>query len=178
VLEDTQVASPDYRHFALQRIPSKSPDTPLLASRLSPLGSYSPITAITLRILADLAKKNWQDNADVSIPEEDITCLRDAVQLALKNGPLVAHGGRNMGGDEMLFGRAGLLWVLLNVRAHKFDQETQRALSPVLETIPELIRVIIDAGKLGSKEYIEKNGDQGAHPLMYAWMEDHYCFGA
>jgi hypothetical protein len=33
-------------------------------------------------------------------------------------------------------------------------------LSPVLEAIPELIRVIVDAGRQGSKEYTEKNGAQ------------------
>jgi hypothetical protein len=136
------------------------------------------MTAITLRILADLAKRDWQDNAGATISEEDLNCLRDAVQLALKNGPLVTHDGRNMGGDEMLYGRSGLLWLLLNIRAHRFNQETQESLKPVLETIPELIRVIVDAGKEGSKDYIEKNGDKNAHPLMYAWMEGHYCFGA
>jgi hypothetical protein len=177
-LADFQVASPDYRHLALQRIPPDSPGTPLLASRLSPLGSSSPVTAILLRMLADLAKKNWQDNSGVNMSEEDIACLRDAVHLALKNEPLVPHDGRKLGGDEMLYGRGGLLWVLLNVRAHKFDHETEKALSSVLETIPELIRVIIDSGKQGSTEYIEKHGDQGAQPLMYAWMENHYCFGA
>jgi hypothetical protein len=83
-----------------------------------------------------------------------------------------------MGGDEMLYGRAGLLWALLNVRAHQFDDETQKALSPVLNKIPELLRVMIDAGRQGSKDYNQKNGDPDAHPLMYAWMEGHYCFGA
>ncbi|KAJ5774462.1 hypothetical protein N7457_009358 [Penicillium paradoxum] len=178
VLEDPTVNSPDYHNYALQRIPSSLPDTPLLASRLSPIGSSSPMTAVSLRILATLAKTHWQKNADVSIAREDITCLHDAVQLALNNEPLVAHDGRRMGGDEMLFGRAGLLWALLNIRAHNFDQETQNLLLPVLETIPEFIRVVVDAGQQGSREYIEKNGHKDAHPLMYAWVEGYYCFGA
>lgn len=178
VLEDPKLAPLDYRQFALRRIPSNPPDTPLLASRLSPLGSSSPTTAIVLLILAGLAKNDWQENSGVRIPGEYITSLRDAVGLALKNDPLVEHDGRKMGGDEMLFGRVGLLWALLNIRAHRFEQETQRALSPLLETIPELIQVIIDAGKQGSKEYIQKHGNDAAHPLMYAWIEGYYCFGA
>ncbi|KAJ5385135.1 hypothetical protein N7517_003046 [Penicillium concentricum] len=178
VLEDHKAASIDYRRYALERIPSSLPDTPLLASRLSPVGSSSPVTAVTLRILGTFAKNNWQDGANVSITKEDITCLHDATQWALKNEPLVPHDGRKMGGDEMLFGRAGLLWALLNVRAHHFDQETQEVLSPVLGAIPELIRVIVDAGREGSKEYTEKNGAQHAHPLMYAWIEGYYGFGA
>lgn len=137
------------------------------------------MTAVTLRILRTFAKNNWQDSANISIAREDITCLHEAMQWALKNEPLVANdSGRKMGGDEMLFGRAGLLWALLNIRAHHFDQETQEVLSPVLEAIPELIRVIVDAGRQGSKEYTEKSGAQDAHPLMYAWMEGHYGFGA
>lgn len=178
VLKDHKAASLDYRCYALQRIPSSLPDTPLLASRLSPVGSSSPITAIALRILATFSKNDWQGGDNVSIAREDITCLHEAMQCALSNEPLVTHDGRKMGGDEMLFGRAGLLWTLLNVRAHNFDQETRGFLSPVLGAIPELIRVIVDAGRQGSKEYTEKNGAQDAHPLMYAWMEGHYCFGA
>lgn len=178
MLEDPKATTLDYRRYALQRIPSSLPDTPLLASRLSPIGSSSPVTAVTLRILGTLANNDWQDSANVSIAREDITCLHQATQWALKNEPLVAHDGRKMGGDEVLFGRSGLLWFLLNVRAHRFDQETQELLSPVLEAIPELVRVIVDAGQQGSKEYTEKNGANDAHPLMYAWMEGHYCFGA
>ncbi|KAJ5551335.1 hypothetical protein N7461_006033 [Penicillium sp. DV-2018c] len=178
VLDDGTAASPDYRRYALQRIPSSLPDAPLLASRLSPVGSSSPMTAVTLRILATLAKQGWQSNSNVSVASEDITCLHDAVQLALKNEPVVPHDGRKMGGDEMLFGRAGLLWTLLNIRAHQFDQKSKHALSPALEAIPELIRVIVDAGRQGSRAYIEKNGDENAHPLMYVWMEGYYGFGA
>ncbi|KGO76557.1 hypothetical protein PITC_088360 [Penicillium italicum] len=178
VLEDPKVTSFNYLRYALQRIPSSLPDTPLLASRLSPVGSCSPVTAVILRILGTLAKNDWQDSANFSIAREDIACLHEAMQWALKNEPLVAHNGRMMGGDEMLFGRAGLLWALLNVRAHNFDQETLEALSPVLGAIPELIRVIVDAGRQGSKEYTEKNEAQDAHPLMYAWIEGYYCFGA
>jgi hypothetical protein len=136
------------------------------------------MTAVTLRILSVVANTNWQTDAKPSLSQEDINCLDDATNLALKNGPLVSHDDRNMGGDEMLYGRAGLLWALLNVRAHQFDDETQKALSPVLNKIPELLRVIINAGRQGSKDYIQKNGGQDAHPLMYAWMEGHYCFGA
>jgi len=178
VIANAGEPSPDYRQHALQRIPPGFPDIALRPSRLSPAGSFSPIAALILRILSAVAKTNWQTDAKPGLSQEDITCLDDATKLALKNGPLVSHDDRNMGGDEMLYGRAGLLWVLLNVSAHRFEDETQKALSPVLERIPELLRVIIDAGRQNSKDYIQKNGEQDAHPLMYAWMEGHYCFGA
>ena len=170
--------SPDYRQCALLRTPSEFPDTPLRASRLSPAGSFSPLTGVVLRILASAAETNWNKNAKLGIPLEDITCLLDSINLALRNGPLVAHDDHIMGGDDMLYGRAGLLWALLNIRSHQYDQETESALSPVMEAIPDLIRAIIDAGRQGSKDYVEKHGEHDAHPLMYTWIPGHYFFGA
>ncbi|KAJ5672114.1 hypothetical protein N7507_001241 [Penicillium longicatenatum] len=178
VLNEESSPQLDYRQLALERIPSEFPGLPLLSSRLSPAGSFSPLTGVTLRAFSELAKTDWERESKPSISQQDIACLYDAANLALKNGPLVPHDGRNMGGDEMLYGRAGLLWVLLNMRAHQFNDETQKSLGPVFETIPRLVDVIIDSGRQGSKAYIEKNGAEGAHPLMYAWMEEHYCFGA
>lgn len=178
MISDAGEPSPDYLQHALQRIPAGLPDIALRPSRLSPAGSFSPVTAVALRILSAVANSNWETDVKPILSQEEITCLDDATNLALKNGPLVPHDGRNMGGDEMLYGRGGLLWALLNVRAHQFRDETQKALSPVLEKIPDLLDVIIDAGRQGSNDFIQKNGDQDAHPLMYAWMEGHYCFGA
>ncbi|KAJ5948717.1 hypothetical protein N7454_002024 [Penicillium verhagenii] len=178
VLNEDDDSQLQYRQLALDRLPLAFPDIPLLPSRLSPLGSFSPIAGVTLRVLSAIAKSDWERNSKPNVSQQDITCLLDAANLALENGPLVRHDGRNMGGDEMLFGRAGLLWVLLNIRTHQFGEETQKALGPVFETIPKLVDVIVDSGRQGSKAYIEKNGAQDAHPLMYAWMEGHYCFGA
>jgi hypothetical protein len=109
---------------------------------------------------------------------ELIVYLKDAVNLALKNDFIVPHGEHRLGGDEMLYGRAGLLWLLLNVRAHQFSDETQTALDRVLDMIPQLIRVIVEAGRDGSRDYVSKHGQKDAHSLMYAWMEGHYAFGA
>ncbi|KAJ5585089.1 uncharacterized protein N7459_004889 [Penicillium hispanicum] len=168
----------DYRRYALQRIPSGFPDAPLRASRLSAAASLSPLPGVILRILATVAQTNWDQDARPCLSLEDITCLLDATNLALRNGCVFTHDDQVMGADDMLYGRAGLLWALLNVRAHRYDKETERALSPVMETIPDLIRVIIDAGRQGSNDYIDKHGAQDAHPLMYTWLPGHYFFGA
>lgn len=125
-----------------------------------------------------MAQTNWQSHSKPSLAEEDINLLYDAANLALQNGHLVPHGDQKMGGDEMLYGRAGLLWVLLNIRAHEFDESTQKALSPIFDTIPRMVDVIIDAGRQGAKEYIQEHGEMEAHPLMYPWMEGRYSFGA
>jgi len=178
VLVDGSKQSPDYRAFALQRIPSGFPDCPLLPSRLSPAGSFSPIAAASLHVLSTVAKAHWKTESKPSLSAEDINLLQDAAKLALENGHLVPHDDRKMGGDEMLYGRAGLLWTLLNIRSHEFDEATQEALSPVFATIPGLVDVIVDAGRQGAKEYTAEHGDSDAHPLMYPWMEGRYCFGA
>lgn len=136
------------------------------------------MTAVTLHILSAVAESNWGSDTKPSLTPELITCLHDAVGLALKNEAIVPHGEHRMGGDEMLYGRAGLLWLLLNVRAHRFSEETGSALTPVLGMVPQLIRVIVEAGRAGSKDYVQKHGKKDAHPLMYAWMEGHYGFGA
>ncbi|KAJ5157368.1 uncharacterized protein N7482_008468 [Penicillium canariense] len=177
VLAREKAASLNFRQYALQRIPSGLPDIPLRPSRLSPGGSFSPLAAVTLHILSAVAETNWELDARPSLPQEDIICLHDAVNLALKNGPIVLHDDRKMGGDEMLYGRAGLLWALLNVRAHRFSEESEKALAPVFAMVPQLICSIIDAGRECSKCYIQEHGDKDAHPLMYAWMEGYYCFG-
>ncbi|KAJ5239320.1 hypothetical protein N7468_003939 [Penicillium chermesinum] len=164
--------SPNYRQYALDRIPPGFPETPLIPSRLSTC-SLSPLGAVILRILASVAKTNWGKDSKPSIAKEDIATLEQVTQLALQNGPLVPHNGRNMGETSFW-----LLWALLNIRAHEYDDETRLSLAPVLGQIPKLLDAIIDAGRQGSQTYIENNGEDSAHPLMYAWMEGHYAFGA
>lgn len=151
---------------------------PLMPSRLSPAGSLSPMTAVSLHILYAVAQSNWGKDAKPSLAQELIAYLLDALNLAMQNGAVVLHNDRRMGGDEMLYGRAGLLWLLLNVRAYKFSAETETALHPVLNMIPQLIHVIIEAGREGSKDYVQTHGEKDAHPLMYPWMEGYYAFGA
>lgn len=176
LLSDANAPSPDYLQYALDRIPKGFPTAPLIPSRLS-TSSLSPVPGVVLRIFAAVAQTHWGVDSKPSISEEDINCLEEATQISLKNGHLVHHNGNNMGGDELLFGRAGLLWALLNVRAHQYDDKTQKALVPLLQLIPKLIDTIVDAGREGSRLFTEKNGEENAHPLMYAWMEGHYAFG-
>lgn len=178
ILEDKTTPSPDYRQRALQRIPEGLPDFPLRADKLSPAGSFCTVTPVILRTLATVARANWKPDAILSLPREDIAVLQAATSQALKNGPILPQADGVVGGEDMLYGRAGLLWILVNIRAHRYDEETSKSLSPVLETIPDLVRVIIEAGRHGSKEYTQKHGADDAHPLMYPWKEGYYFFGA
>lgn len=163
-------SSIDFREIAQQRIPPQGPNIELLPGRLSPIGSSSPLAACVVRILA-AASYGIKVNAD------DIELLQEAVNVALQNGPIVPHGGRMMGGDEVLFGRAGLLWAILNIREHRLDDQTRAALQPIFDAVPNLIDAMVDAGRQGRKDYVDKNGSEEALPLMWTWMEGHYGLG-
>lgn len=169
--QDGETNPPDFRKYADERIFPNGPDLPLLPSRISPLGSLSPIPAAVLRIVA-AAESNG------AVSKDDIQCLHEAVGMALKNGHIVPHAGDNLGGDEILYGRAGLLWSILNIRAHKFDDETQKALDPLYEAVPKLVDVIIEGGRQGTKDCAKQYGEKDTLPLMYMWMEGYYCLGA
>lgn len=168
--KDDEPSPPDFRKDANERIHS-GPELPLIPSRLSPLGSLSPIPAAVLRILAAATPNS-------TVSKDDIQCLHQAADLALKNGHIVPHNGENLGGDEILYGRAGLLWSILNIRAHKFDGDTEKALSPLYESIPRLVDVIIEGGRQGARDCAKLYGDKDTVPLMYMWMEGYYCLGA
>lgn len=143
------------------------------AAMLSPVGSSSCLTAVVLRILAVT-----EGDANGTVSKDDITCLEKAVGLALASPRMVSHRGKTMGCDEVLYGRAGLLWALVNLRAHMFDQATTDALVPIFESVPKLVDVLINSGRQGSEVYIKEYGEQTALPLMWEWMEGRFGLGA
>ncbi|KAF7597487.1 LanC-like protein 2 [Aspergillus hancockii] len=154
----------DFGQLARERIVSRGPDIPLQPGRLSPLGSSSPVAATVMRILAAATSGS-------AVSDEDITCLQEAVKLALRNGHMVLHGGETTGGDEFIYGRAGLLWSILNLRLQKFQGDAQKHLQRVFDAVPDLVDVIIDAGRQGRKDYIKEHGEEEALPLMWSWKK-------
>lgn len=172
-LADKDSAAP-FRKIVNERILPHGPDLPLLPTRLSPIGSSCPLSAVVLRVLS--AATSGSEGATIS--KDDIRSLYDAVEMALSIPPVVSHGNRNTGVDELLFGRAGLLWALLNMRTHRFNKEAANALAPVFEAVPRLVDVIVDAGRQGSKSYSKQHGTKGSLPLMWTWMEGYVGIGA
>ncbi|RDW67412.1 lanthionine synthetase C family protein [Aspergillus mulundensis] len=167
-------ATADFYTLAGSRIPVQGPDVPLRIGGLSPLASKSPIATVTLRIL----HKCLTDQAD-GISHSDLECLTEAVQLALSHGSTAFYHGHNLGADEVLFGRAGLLWALLNIRTTTAESppSQKERLQPILDEIPELIRFIIDAGREGAADYAKKHGRKAALPLMWPWKPGDYGVG-
>ncbi|RHZ55223.1 lanthionine synthetase C family protein [Aspergillus thermomutatus] len=169
--EEGEISSSGYRKLANERIPSHGPKIPLAPGRLSPLGSGSPLAATVMRIQA-AAKLGH------TVSDTDVDNLRYAVAIALTNGHIVSQANHNMGGDEVLYGRAGLLWSILNMRVLRLDEKSTEALNPVFESVPQLIEVIVEAGRRGFRDYVQAHGNSDALPLMWTWKEGRYGLGA
>ncbi|KAL4901158.1 hypothetical protein BDW74DRAFT_160455 [Aspergillus multicolor] len=167
-------ATADFYKLAGSRIPVRGPDLPLKIGGLSPLASKSPIAAVVLRVL----HRCLTGQAD-EISQSDLECLTEAVQMALSHGSVAFYHGHNLGADEVLFGRAGLLWALLNIRTttNEFSPSQKERLQPILDEIPELIRLIIDAGREGAADYAKNHGRKDALPLMWTWKPGGYGIG-
>lgn len=165
---------PNFFTLSGARIPEHGPDIPLQIGGLSPLPSKSPIAALVLRVLHKTATGHV-----ATISNSDVTTLSDAVEMALSHGSTGFYHGHNLGADEVLFGRAGLLWALLNIRSRMADcpAAEKKTFSPILDTIPQLMRSVIDAGREGSAEYTQAHGETDALPLMWKWMPGHYGIG-
>lgn len=115
--------------------------------------------------------------------------LKGAIEQALTQNRTVEMRGHEMGGDEVLYGRAGLLWGLLEISKQRFwtqklgldmiaaDDEPD-FISIVNESIPKLAAIIMQAGKEGAEVYKQKHGHGGAMPLMWSWIDDYYGLGA
>ena len=82
-----------------------------------------------------------------------------------------------MGGDEVMTGISKVLLAVSNIQRHVFDAMTQREVDPIFEEVPKIVNAIIDAGRVGAKEYVTKIGDANALSLMRLWFDGCYGLG-
>ncbi|KAL6230865.1 hypothetical protein BDW75DRAFT_221600 [Aspergillus navahoensis] len=174
LLAEIAISPSEFHSLASARIPVRGPDISLRIGGLSPLPSRSPIAAIVLRILHKSATGRLE-----TVSDHDVRCLSDAVHLALSHGPTAFYHGHDLGADEVLFGRAGLLWALLNIRAATagLPNAQKENFQPILYHLPKLIHSIVDAGRCGAAEYSKTHGDKDALPLMWPWKPGGYGVG-
>ncbi|KAL3454961.1 hypothetical protein BJX64DRAFT_295520 [Aspergillus heterothallicus] len=173
---------PPFRDLAHARIPRGPSTEDLAIGQLSPLASKSPLSSATLRILHHVSERSAG-----CILDTDFTVLRDAVELALSHGATGFYHGHELGADEVLFGRAGLLWTVLNIQKWTlfFEERQLGLLGGVLEeeTVGKLVEAIVRAGQEGGAECRRILGEsetkQGevAKPLLWVWMKGHYGLG-
>jgi Lanthionine synthetase C-like protein len=156
-------------------------DISLVDGRISPIGSA--LGPVLMRILAFCENHNLQLGKDMPDMTEDFSIFNKAIEKGTIHGHLVPFPGyKPIGGDEVLFGRAGLLWAILTIEKHCLTEKTRQSvlshLEPALECVPKLVEAIISAGKQGSQDFVKLYGAKDAMPLMYQWMEGHYALGA
>lgn len=109
---------------------------------------FSPLGSVTgpyfVKILAQLSFGSEPDDLTVQI-------VRGATRAAIKIGG-------DEGNDEVLYGRAGLIWALMTLQQWEVDLGFD-----IDATLRELVARIIEAGQTGAKRYGVKEG------LMWEW---------
>jgi hypothetical protein len=168
----------DFRSLGNARIPVHGPKLSLQPGRPSPICSPS-LGAAVLRIMAaEGASRSNSSHAGNVVSEEDISAVCEAAETSIHQDHVVMRNGHAMGGDEVLYGRAGLLGSLLDLQRHAVDDETKRALQPVFDNIPKLLDAILGSGIEGAEEYAKAHGEADALPLMWPWIDNYYSVGA
>jgi hypothetical protein len=155
-------------------------DIEIMDGRMSPFASA--LGPAFMRILTSCEDFNLQLGKGFTNSTSDFTLLNKAVESATHHGHVISFKGYKLGGDEVLFGRAGLLWALLTIQNHCLTKNAKKLvmmhLEPALQCVPKLVEAIISAGKQGSKDFAKLYGPEDALPLMWQWMEGYYALGA
>lgn len=173
-----QQVEQDYFRIASELIIPTPTDIELIDGRLSVLASN--VGPSFMRILAYCEQLNLRPEADQTPNPEDFRIFNQAVERATLHGPVYTFKGFSLGSDELIFGRAGLLWALLTLKKHvtRASELLAAHISTALQSIPKVVDAIIAGGKQGSQNYIKSHGPENALPLMWQWMEGYYALGA
>lgn len=167
---------PDFRTLAKENVtPHSVLKHNIQPGRPSPLCSPS-LGASFIRILAT-AHESGSSVLSPNIKNE-IAALHEALENAIDQDPVIVRNGHSMGGDEVLYGRAGLLWALGSIDRHNLDLGTAQALRPILGIESKLWDAIMNAGRRGSEEYARIHGKTEALPLMWPWIDEYYGLGS
>lgn len=168
----------DYFQIASDLIIPTPTKIELIDGRLSALASN--VGPSFMRILAYCEQLNLRPEANLPPDPEDFRIFNQAVERATLHGPVYTFKGFSLGGDELIFGRAGLLWALLTLKKHftRASEVLTTHISTALQSIPKLVDAIMAGGKQGSQNFIKSHGPENALPLMWQWMEGYYALGA
>lgn len=147
----------------------------LPTNRLSPVGS--PLGPAVVELSRQLILP--QDDAQsTELWETAASTLQQAISAALNFGS--AEDGS--GAMEVLYGRAGLLWAVLNLQQLLSNVETEVKEKPHLKSLgdivdPQVTRGLVDGliavGKRGKVKYEQQHGEDGM-PLMWEWHGKYY----
>ncbi|KAF2666782.1 hypothetical protein BT63DRAFT_427196 [Microthyrium microscopicum] len=158
------------------------PEFPLALrpGRSSPIVD-GPISALLVRFMQGKSLDN------------DARALQDVVDHALKPERIVhvqQEGQRrahDKGVDEVLAGRCGFLWMLLQIVSVNTSDSTSLASwskandevkSVTIGSVEKIYGVIIDSGIEGAKDFIKQHNSEDKMPLMWPWLNEYYGLGA
>lgn len=174
------VASVGFGKLALDLLFPTSPEITLSDGRNSPIGSG--LAPVLSRILAACEDQNLQLGRGLAVSDKDVQILNQAVEDATQHGNVISFNGHNLGADELLFGRAGLLWAVLTIQRHCLEEQAKTTigprLEPILQHLPKLVDAILAAGKQGSQDFEKQHGRKAPLPLMWPWLDNHYALGS
>ncbi|KAL5476793.1 hypothetical protein ACEPAI_2979 [Sanghuangporus weigelae] len=146
----------------------------LRPGHLSPLDS--PVGSAAVYVLSTLDRATSFDSSSVNTTDDKDWAA--AIQT-LGNAATTATEDQSLGGDEVLYGRAGLLWAMLNLQtwvgARGAPSRMEKDIAQVVNarTVEQVIERIIEAGKLGARWYGRNYGEEPL-PLMWPWHDGFY----
>ncbi len=106
---------------------------------------------------------------------------QDAAFSTLRRAVATATEGRGTVDDEILYGRAGLLWAMLNLKAwlksgtgvEQARMQDQRDVAGD-EVVASVVSKIIETGKISAEEFKADHSDQPCPPLLWLWHGKYY----
>lgn len=173
-----QQTDQDYYQVASNLITPAPTNIELTDGRLSALASN--VGPSFMRILAYCEQLNLRPDTALTPDPEHFRIFNQAVERAVLHGSVYTFKGFSLGGDELIFGRAGLLWAVLTLKKHvnRTSEVLTAHISTALQSIPKLVDAIFAGGRQGSQDFIKLHGPKDALPLMWQWMEGYYALGA
>lgn len=171
---------PDFRALARERVVAKGPPIRIDQKRFSPLGTHK-FGAIYVRCLEKCFFN--RRSAGVHLRAHDIGDIAAVDMYAFRDAERLPTDYRypdepEPPGEEVLYGRGGLLWAIENLKVHPFDDDGQRYLRHVFAHTQGLVSIMMEAGEEGAEEFVEKYGNENALPLMWLREDRHCSLGA
>jgi hypothetical protein len=136
-------------------------------------GRPSPLTSPLLgKLVLRALSERWLDKSPVD--------LLFVMEIATAQSPTFLLHGHQMGVDEVLCGRSGLLWAILEIRKRCPEGESRAAFAPVFQHIHKLVQSILAAGRAGAQLHRQTAGDGNVvnMPLMWSWFDHFFSLGA
>ncbi|TDL19620.1 hypothetical protein BD410DRAFT_830241 [Rickenella mellea] len=153
----------------------------LIRTHLPPLAEYQPVPGYLSPLETPVGPALVEVFTDLVYPPGSAAVWKTSL-TTVKNSIRVASHDFHTGGDEVLYGRAGMLWGMLNLvrwadrNSKEPDQVRRLELASIVDahTLSKVIGRIIDIGKAGSTAFIRKEGSEESLPLMWEWHGKYY----